>query len=155
MIGALATVESVAGTRLSEIGAQLAMLGAVALFVGGVCLRLAGATAARTILMAGLLLFALGLSVRSLEHLGAFQLNYYPGWKADLEETFLETDPHLEFSNEDLEVDFGEPAWWEGIAWWGQRAARLLGLGLAVTGFFLDGRWMLQQGGPKRRRAAR
>ena len=155
MFGGLATVGSEAGAKLYEIGIQLGLLGSVVLFLGALRLFIASRSRARTLLVAGLLLFALGQTVRTLEHLGALQLNYYPGWKEDLDETFLHLDPELEFSDDDLEVGFGTPAWWEGLVWWAQRVGRMLGLGLAGTGFFLDGRWVMQGGDKERKRPTR
>lgn len=151
----MATVESEAGAKLDEIGMQLMLLGAVALFLGALRLFLSNRTRARVFLATGLLCFALGLVPETFEELGALELNYYPGWRTDLDETFLKIDPDLEFSDDDLEVGFGEPAWWEGTLWWGQRVARVLGLGLAATGFLLDGRWLLRQKGRKAKRAGR
>ena len=156
----LATVGSAAGSKLEELGVQLALLAGIALFLGSLRLLLAKRTRQRALLAVGILLVAVGFTLQGMERLEVMQLDYYPGWKADMDRIFLEEDPDLEFSEDDMDVDLGESAWWEGVVWWGQRIARLLGLGLAIAGFVLDGRWLLQQGrgrerNPKRKRAAR
>jgi hypothetical protein len=158
----LATVGSAAGSKLEDLGVQLALLAGIALFLGSLRLILAKRTRQRVLLAVGLLLFAVGFALQSMERLEVMQLDYYPGWKADMDRIFLEEDPDLEFSEDDMDVELGEPAWWEGVVWWGQRIARVLGLGLAITGFVFDGRWLLQQGQgrkaktkPTRKRAAR
>jgi hypothetical protein len=155
----LGTVGSEAGAKFYEFGVQLGALAGVALFLGSVLLYRADRSRARLVLMAGLLLFAVGWALKSLEHLDVTKISYFPGWKADRDQIFLEEDPDLEFSEDDLGDGLGSPAWWEGPAWWGQRLALFIGAGLAVVGFALDGRDVLREGprrtGKARKRVAR
>lgn len=148
-----------AAAMLSEAGGQLSLVGGIALVLGGVRLWGARRTRAALVLMVGLLCFGLGMASRSMERLALVELNYYPGWKADMERVLGEDHADFEYSEEDLETDSGEPRWWEGFSWWGQRLAIMIGAVMAGTGFVLEGRVLLFEGKPKRqtksKRAAR
>lgn len=147
----LGTVESAAGSPIMEVGLQLALLGSVALFLGSLRLLHAQRRPSRFVLTLGLALFAAASTVLHLEKLEVIVVDYYPNWEADREQIFYDEDPGLVFSEDDLEVTLEPPAWWEALAWWGQRLCWLGGTALATAGFALDGRALL--GAPQRGRS--
>ena len=133
------------------------MVGGIALFLGALWLWKARRNRGTLTLMIGLLLFGLGQAGKSLERMALVELNYYPGWKADMEEVLGEDHADFAYSEDDLETDSGEPRWWEGFYWWGQRMGILIGVVMAGMGFVMEGRASLSGGKakPKRKRAVR
>lgn len=137
-------VESAAGSRLSGLGVQLGMLGGVVLALGALVLFLVQRNRARLVLLAGFALFAAGGSLRGLEELGVMALNYFPGWEEDVHQVLHLDHAEFEYGEDDLATDDPEPAWWEGLLWWGQRFGLVLGAGLATVGLVMEGRGCLQ-----------
>ncbi|MDP7496721.1 MAG: hypothetical protein QGI77_09820, partial [Roseibacillus sp.] len=97
-----------------------------------------------------LLAFALGLTAQSLVRLNAVELNYYPGWKADMDQILGEDHAEFEYSEDDLAIEPVGPREWEGSYWWGQRLGLFLGSLAAAGGFLLMGRETLaERPGPR------
>ena len=124
--------------RLGSFAAQLNMLAGIALFLGALRLWFANRSRARLLLMVGMLLVAVGLSTRSAVEVGLVELDYYPGWKADMDQVLGEDHATFEYSEEDMETRSGVPRGWEGPYWWGQRGGLLLGCVLALISFGLE-----------------
>ena len=133
-------MEVLATAKLAETGAQLTLLGGWALVFGALRIWRARRTGLRLFLMLGVVAFALGLTGQSLVRLNAVELNYYPGWKADMDQVLGEDHAEFEYSVEDLAIGPVDPRQWEGAYWWGQRLCLLLGSMGAAGGFLLLGR---------------
>ena len=137
-------MEVLASAKLAETGAQLTLLGGWALLFGALRMWRARRTGLRLFLMTGVVAFALGLTGQSLVRLNAVELNYYPGWKADMDQVLGEDHAEFEYSEEDLAIGPVDPRQWEGTYWWGQRFCLLLGSMSAAGGFLLLGREALR-----------
>ena len=109
-----------------------------------------GAVVLIALLAISLLAFALGLTAQSLVRLNAVELNYYPGWKADMDQILGEDHAEFEYSEDDLAIGPVGPREWEGPYWWGQRLGLFLGSLAATGGFLLMGREALaEKSGPR------
>ena len=133
-------MEVLATAKLAETGAQLTLLGGWALVFGALRIWRTWRTGPRLFLMLGVAALALGLTGQSLVRLNAVELNYYPGWKADMDQVLGEDHAEFEYSVEDLAIGPVHPGQWEGPYWWGQRLCLLLGSMGAAGGFLLLGR---------------
>ncbi|MED5417089.1 MAG: hypothetical protein VYA27_00215 [Verrucomicrobiota bacterium] len=143
-------MEVLATAKLAETGAQLTLLGGWALVFGALRMWSARRTGLRLFLMISLVAFALGLTAQSLVRLHAVELNYYPGWKADMDQILGEDHAEFEYSEDDLAIDPVGPREWEGPYWWGQRLGLFLGSLAATGGFLLMGREALaEMSGPR------
>ena len=132
--------DSGAGAKMMELGAQFALLGGWALVFGALRLFLAGRSRQRVMLLVGLIVFALGLTAQSLGRLHLVELNYYPGWKTDMDEVLGVDHADHAYAGDDLKAGPFEPQEWEGAYWWSQRIFLLVGALTAGAGFVFEGR---------------
>jgi hypothetical protein len=146
LLEVVAMVSDPTAEKLGSFGVQLGLLGVIALFLGALRLLLAKRTRGRLVLAIGALLLAAGFAVETAEYFGVYEQGYYPGWNEE-EFHFQEEDGTV--------IEIPTPSWSEALAWWGARLLRITGFAMAATGFVMDGRWVLRNGGETgaRRRA--
>ena len=126
MTSLLATVGGEAADRLAGLGVQLAMVATVALFLGALRLMKVRGGKAPMVLAVGTLMLAIGVTMLVLEWTGVIELIYHPAWKED----YAAADAAMLDVMEEEDLYIPIPSWWEGPLWWGQRALRLVGMGM-------------------------